>query len=335
MKAMILAAGYGTRLRPITDTVPKPLVPLCNRPLIAYVADSLLEAGVMELVVNLHHLHEPLERFLRTTYDIPIHFSYEPEILGTGGGLRRVRSLLEGEEDFFLVNGDTIQRPPYERLRESRRGTNAIAALALRHPPADDRFTPVHCDRGLVTGFGRGRGEALMFSGAHCIGGRIFDHLPARDFSGIVEDVYQPLLDSGAERIVAVVDDGLWFDIGTPVRYLAASRMLAGLMSRGEVATPHGSRAGGGNVVHETARVTGRIEGSVVGARSRVEGELHASAVWDDCHIAAGAVLESCIVMSGVTLDRPLRLSRAILCSAGTPAEKAAAGPPPVIAPFR
>ena len=226
MKAMLLAAGFGTRLRPITYTLPKPLAPLCGRPLIAWAIESLLAAGIRDFVVNLHHLPEPIERYLheRYTAESRFEFSYEPEILGTGGGVRKVRALLENDPEFFLVNGDTIQFPPYEALRATR--NDALAALLLRHPPRGDRFTPVYVDDGIVTGFGRGTGEALMFSGTHLISRRIFDYLPDKDFSGIVDEVYQPLIDSGRERIAGVVDDGLWFDIGTPQRYVEASRLV-------------------------------------------------------------------------------------------------------------
>ncbi|HEX8152685.1 MAG TPA: sugar phosphate nucleotidyltransferase, partial [Thermoanaerobaculia bacterium] len=122
-KAMILAAGYGTRLRPVTYTMPKPMVPVCNLPLIGWAVEAFLRAGVNELVVNLHHLPEVLERWLTDRYGdrATFHFSHEQEILGTGGGIRRVRPLLESEEDFFLVNGDTVQFPDYEALRNARR----------------------------------------------------------------------------------------------------------------------------------------------------------------------------------------------------------------------
>ncbi|HEY4641342.1 MAG TPA: sugar phosphate nucleotidyltransferase, partial [Thermoanaerobaculia bacterium] len=135
MKAMILAAGYGTRLRPVTYTMPKPVVPLAGRPLMGWAVEALLAAGISDFVVNLHHLPEPIERYLRDRYArrARFEFSFEPEILGTGGGVRKVRTLLENDSEFFLVNGDTVQFPPYDALRAARR--NALAALTLRHPP--------------------------------------------------------------------------------------------------------------------------------------------------------------------------------------------------------
>ena len=302
MKGMILAAGFGTRLQPVTHTLPKPLVPLLNRPLIAWAVESFLSAGVRDLIVNLHHLPEPLERYLSDAYagTADFFFSREEQILGTGGGIRRVRPQLAGEEEFFLVNGDTVQFPRWDALREARRALDAVAALTLRHPPPNDKFTPVFLDAGRITGFGRGSGEALMFAGSHVISTRIFDYLPEREFSGIVEHAYQPLLDAAREPLAGVVDDGLWFDIGTPQRYIAASRALLDETVRGALPPVPGSRVIGDSLLHESAR--GSVARSVIGARSVVEGDARDSVVWDDCHIPSGALVDGCIVAHGVTL---------------------------------
>jgi len=312
MKAMILAAGYGTRFRPVTYTLPKPMVPLCGQPLIAWAVESLLTFGIHDFIVNLHHLPEPIERFLRDRFDARFEFSYEPEILGTGGGVRKVRSLLEHEDEFFLVNGDTVQFPPYEALRAAR--NEALAALTLRHSPQGDHFTPVYFDDGRITGFGKGSGEALMFSGTHLIANRLFDYLPDKDFSGIVDEVYQPLIDSGRETIAGVVDDGLWFDIGTPQRYMSASRTMLDLMARGQLAIPRDTHVAGDSLVHDTARVAGTIARSIAGERSVIEGTLTDTVVWDDCRIAKGVVLESCIVAHGVEIAAPVALRNVLIC---------------------
>lgn len=290
MKGMILAAGYGTRLRPITNLYPKPMVPLCNRPLVVWAIESYRAAGVDEIIVNLHHLPGVIERYLDAHYE-HIKFSFEENILGTGGAIRRVRALLENEEAFFLANGDTVQFPKWDALRDALGGS--LAALTLRHPPVNDRFTPVYLDHGQITGFGSGTGEALMFAGAHCISSRIFEHLPDVDEFGIVDRVYQPLL--GKETIAGIVDDGLWFDVGTPQRYLAASAGLLDAMVAGSLAPPAGSVIAGDSLLHETAR--GAASRSVVGARSEIRGDVRDSIVWDDCVIEGS--IERCIVTHG------------------------------------
>ena len=277
---MILAAGYGTRLRPITYTMPKPMVPLAGRPLIARLVERAVQAGANEIIVNLHHFPDQIRDYLSSHFNVRFHFSHEPQILGTGGGLRNVRSILEGGEDFFLMNGDTYQEPRFDDLRRARRERDAISALTLRHPPAGDRYTAVWEEHGLINGFGKGRGEALMFSGSHCVRLRIFRYIPDREVSDLTGDVYAPLTHSSDERIAAIVDDNpMWFDIGTPQRYLIASRAL----------------------------------GPMVG-NSVIQGEVRDSVVWDDCFIGRGVVLESCIVTHGVELRGDLRFKNAIIC---------------------
>ena len=299
---MILAAGFGTRLRPITYTLPKPLVPVRNKPLIAYAVENYLRAGVDEIVVNLHHFPDLIERYLTSTFDCGFHFSREEKILGTGGALRPVRELLEPQGEFFLVNGDTIQSPPFDALLRARRERGALAALTLRHLPANDRFTPVYFEDGLITGFGSsgeqaprlsgrgdeprsaldvdrlgrpsstGIGEALMFTGAHAISADIFDRLPDKEVFSIIDDAYKNV------PLAGVIDDGPWFDIGTPERYLEASG------------------------------------GTTVGARSVIDGTLNNTVVWDDCRIGHGVVLNDCIVAHGVELNEPIEITRAIIC---------------------
>ena len=316
MIGMILAAGFGTRLRPVTFTLPKPMVPLCNRPLIDWAVESYLAGGVREIVVNLHHLPEHIEEHLRARYGekVDFHFSIEEEILGTGGGVRRVRPWLERAGEFFLVNGDTVQFPRYAELRSARAESEAVAALTLRHPPAGDRFTAVWLENGRVTGFGNGTGEPLMFAGSHLISSRIFDYLPDKDFSGIVDEVYQPLLDARTETIAGIVDDSLWFDIGTPQRYLSATAGLLDAIVRGEVTPPAWSRVAGESLIDQSASIDGEVTRSTVGARTTVHGALRDSSVWDGCSIGADVLLERCIVAHGVELAGPIELHDALVC---------------------
>jgi len=313
---MLLAASYGTRLRPVTYTMPKVIVPLCGRPLIGWAIEWLLAAGIRDFIVNLHHLPEAIERTLRERYadDARFEFSYEREILGTGGGVRKVRELLIGDPEFLLVNGDSVQFAPYERLQSARSERGALAALTLRHPPQGDHFTPVYLRHGLITGFGKGNGDALMFSGTHLISSRIFDYLPDKDFSGIVDEVYQPLLDSGRERIAGVADDGLFFDVGTPRRYMTASRALLEATIHGELAPARGTHVVSDSLIDDTATVRSTMMRSIAGRRSVIEGELRDSVVWDDCRIAPGVILESCIVANGVEIDRAINLRNVVIC---------------------
>jgi NDP-sugar pyrophosphorylase family protein len=322
MKGMVLAAGYGTRFRPATYQTAKPMVPLCNRPLIAYAVDSLLAAGVRDVVVNLHHLPEQIESFLSASYGsrCHLHFSFEPQILGTGGGVRKVQSLLAEEESFYLVNGDTIQRPPLDDLRRILLETRSVAALLLRRPPADDQFTPVMFERGFVTGFDKGSGEALMFAGAHALSRRIFSAMPQGDVFGLTEDVYGPLIERGTDTITGVAYQDFWFDIGTPRRYLMASMEMLGLLAGGTIAVPRGSELEPGRalLVGEQSRVHGEPERSVIGARCRVQTQsrIQDSVLWDSIDTGAATVIHRSVLAHGVVLPDGARVENALLCRA-------------------
>lgn len=318
MKGMILAAGFGTRFRPVTYQIPKPMVPLCNRPLIGYAIESLLGAGVDEIIINLHHLPETLESFVRSRYGsrAGFQFSLETTILGTGGGIRNVRPLLEKEKSFFLINGDTVQFPPFDQLRKKREETGALASLLLRHPPQGDRFTPVMYERQRITGFNEGAGEALMFAGSHCISSRIFPLLPERDFSGITEDVYIPITRSGEELLTGIVHDGLWFDIGTPKRYLDASDALSAIMIDGELEMPWGSRAerGSMSIVSNEARSEGHLDHAVLGdAVVRSGSTIRHSVVWDGARIESGASVEDSIISHDTVIPEGRRVQNALV----------------------
>jgi NDP-sugar pyrophosphorylase family protein len=319
MRGMVLAAGFGTRFRPATYEVPKPMVPLCNRPLIDYAIDALVRAGVRDVVVNLHHLPFVLSAHLDEVWGgrCRILYSHEEEILGTGGGIRRARTMLEGSDPFLLVNGDTVQFPPLQELEKARAGRNAVAALLLRHPPENDRFTPVYLDEGRITGFRSGTGEALMFSGAHSISQEIFSLLPDREFSGITEDVYIPLTHSAGPGLAGLVHDGPWFDIGTPQRYMEASHAVRMMMISGELEAPDGSRTSpaGRSIVADDA-VQGSGEDLVVGSGSTIDAgaRLRRSILWRDCTIAAGAVAADAILGDGVALRGGDRVENALLC---------------------
>ena len=316
MKAMILAAGYGTRLRPLTYAKPKPMVPICNRPLLGYAVERFLAMGVDEIVVNLHHLPEIIKTYLEKEYGdrCRFHFSFEQEILGTGGGVRKVRPVLEKEEDFFLVNGDTIQFPPYEKLQATRREQKALATLTLRHPPRGDRFTAVWFDKGKITGFGKGVGEPLMFSGSHLISSRIFGYLPEKEFSGIVDEVYMPVIESGKEVIGGVVDDGPWFDIGTPQRYVSAAASVLDMTLDGSMPVVTGSKIVGDSVVDQTATIHGTVARSSIGEGTFVKGDVRNSTIGRNCRIGGSVQLESCILGDGVEINRPLELRSAVIC---------------------
>jgi mannose-1-phosphate guanylyltransferase len=133
MKAMLLAAGLGMRMRPLSLLAPKPAMPVLNRPLIHFILDWLARQGVRSVVVNLHYLPQAVERAVRSWHGrgLKFQFSYEDQVLGTGGGPRKVRDFF-GNEPFLLVNGDAVCDFDLAALVGRHQKGKACATLALR-----------------------------------------------------------------------------------------------------------------------------------------------------------------------------------------------------------
>lgn len=233
--AFVLGAGLGTRLRPLTDLVPKPLVPVFNKPLATFALDHLHAAGIERFVINTHHRPEAYSNQLgmwegRSIYrGCPVAFRHEPTLLETGGGIRNVRDLL-GDEHFLVYNGDVLADFPLEPLIEAHCRSQSIATLALRPDGAAKR---VQCDpaTGRITdlrGLLGGRTEpSFVFTGVSVFSPQIHRHIPPREPVSIIP-VLADLLLQGAPIGGVVLESGLWFDIGTPEAYLEIHRLLAG-----------------------------------------------------------------------------------------------------------
>ncbi len=155
MRAMILAAGYGTRLWPLTIDRAKPAIPFMGRPLVGYVAEYLARYGFREIVVNLHHRPESVRAALGdgTRFGVRFHYVNEPTILGTGGALDNARALLEGGT-FVVVNGKIATDIDLDAALETHRRTRALATLVLRANRSRERYSVVRVSGGLVAGFG-------------------------------------------------------------------------------------------------------------------------------------------------------------------------------------
>src|SRR5215213_11050406 len=192
MRAMILAAGYGTRLWPLTVDRAKPAIPFMGRPLVGYMAEYLARYGFDDVVVNLHHRSESVRRALGdgSRFGVRLHYVEEPVILGTSGALDNARHLLEGDA-FVVANGKLATDIDLADALETHRRTGALATLILRRNRERDHYSIVETKDGRVTGFGgfpssdnAGDDEPpLMFTGIQVLDSRVFDFIPRGRFS--------------------------------------------------------------------------------------------------------------------------------------------------------
>jgi mannose-1-phosphate guanylyltransferase len=235
---MVLCAGLGTRLRPLTSRAPKTAIPLCGVPLVGFSLGLLAGAGVRRVVVNVHHLPDLMAAAAAgaaRALGLSLTVSREPVIAGTGGALREARAHLAGADAILLVNGDVLFDVDLAAALAAHRASGALATMLLLPMPEGGRYAAVELDpsgavRRIAGAFGPG-GEGLSpwhFSGVHVLSPRLLDRVPAQPFEADVNrHVYPPLLASGAVRGLVVA--GYWNDLGTPARYLQASAdLLAG-----------------------------------------------------------------------------------------------------------
>lgn len=238
MKAMILAAGLGTRLRPLTNSIPKPLLPIAGTPLIVWNLLLLKRYGFHDVVINLHHLGPMIEQALGngSRYGLRIIYSREPVILGTGGGLKQAESNFSGEP-VLVLNGDTLVDLDLDELCVFHRQRAAVATLVLRKDPEAARWGLVEMDSNnrIVRITGRGKSESgpiqpRMFAGIHILHPRLLRDVPKGKESSII-DAYVAAIQRD-EAVLGYDHQSYWSDIGTPERYAQAEQdASAGLIT--------------------------------------------------------------------------------------------------------
>lgn len=288
---MILAAGFGTRLFPLTIDRTKPAIPFLGKPLVGYVAEYLAQFGLREFVVNLHHQPESVIEALGDGSRFGVQIDYtceEPNILGTAGGLDNARHLLE-DDTFLIVNGKIITDIDVSAAIESHKSSGAIATMVLKENHKRERFTVVHTEDNRVMGFGdyaRPVSEEeirdtehdlfvpLMFTGIHILEPRVFNYIPRGIYSDIVPTFYNPAIAKG-EHIAAHVTDGNWFELSTIPRYLDIS-----------LAMMKGSNVHRGRDCSISPQAT-----------------IRDSVLWDKVTVSKGANLYRAIVADGVTIE--------------------------------
>jgi mannose-1-phosphate guanylyltransferase len=299
LRAVVLAAGLGTRLRPLTDFAPKPLLPVAGLPILGHTLRSLAAVGCEAVAINLHHLGGALRAHFGDSFaGLPITWSEEPEILGTLGALAPLREFLRPADLVLLINGDSLCSWPLLRLlrRHRRGGAESTLLLTRRADPA--RFGGgVGIDpAGRVVSFRTGGPAAgaaarrYVFAGAHVFAPELVAAVEARR-SDIVADLYQPMLAAG-RPIDTLVSARPWHDLGTPQRY------LDGVLETVRDGWP-------GRLV----RRSWVASGVALGRRARVR----RAAVEAGVEVAEGARVERSVLLPGARVGRGSVLHEAIV----------------------
>ncbi|MEC7985859.1 MAG: sugar phosphate nucleotidyltransferase [Myxococcota bacterium] len=305
----LLAAGFGTRLRPLTLHRPKPLLPLLGRPMVDYSLALLQEQGHRKIVVNAHHLWEHIARWTeKNQLSLQVE---QPDILGTGGGLKAAEERLA--EKFVIWNGDIVSDIDTRALLDACPEDGAC--MALRYSTALGKTTPLQRSTdGMVLRIGSVcahpnapapvvGSDGYHFTGIHAMSRHTLREVPPNSFQCIVRSAYKQLVPSGA--VQSILHDGVWFDTGLPQEYWEANMQAL----RGELilsidpweeANPRYDN----NWVHRNAEVAGTIHSCVIGAQAVVPARtvLDQCIVWDSVVVPEGEY-SRCIFHEGGCLS--------------------------------
>lgn len=296
---MIVGAGLGTRLRPLTALCPKPAVPVRGLPLVAYQLHLLAHHGVREVMINVHPLPELLIEAARgfAPPGIELHFSRETELLDTGGGIRRVAGFLRESDPCLLIGSDMLLDADLGRLVGLHRARGDAWTMLLRDDPRAERFGSVGVDaQGRVRRIGSrfalpGEVRAGLYVWANVVSPRAFDRMPDREVFGHFDAWIAPWLAAGAEDVRGEIwgaDRCTWEPVGTPAEYLAANLAPTRLAYLDADA-----RARARGVRFEDECVIGA--GASLGAGAR----LRRVVIWDHERVPAGLRAEDGVFAGG------------------------------------
>jgi mannose-1-phosphate guanylyltransferase len=306
MQALILAGGEGTRLRPLTSAVPKPVVPLVDRPFIAFMLDWLRSHGVDDVVMSCGHLADGVRTVLGDGAGVGVRLRYmeEPRPLGTGGALKYAEDMLD--ERFLMLNGDTLTDLDLSAQLAAHEASGAVATLALYpvEDPSSYGLVRLNEDASVREFVEKPAPDQIdtnnISAGAYVLERSVLDLLVRGERASIERDVFPRLVGNG---LYGKVLSGYWMDIGTPQRYLEATFDIL----EGNVRTEVGARMGQTFVcVEDGVANGGRIvpaalveSGCEIGAGARIGGR---AVLEHDVVVGAGTTIENAVVMRGARI---------------------------------
>jgi len=319
MQALILAGGEGTRLRPLTSTVPKPVVPLVDRPFIAFMLDWLRGHGVDDVVMSCGHLASGVRNVLGdgSAHGVRLRYVEEPQPLGTGGAVKFAESLLD--ERFLMLNGDVLTDLDISAQLALHDARDASATLALTPVEDPSTYGLVHTlDDGEVTAFVEKPAPDQIdtrniSAGIYVLERSVLELLEPDQPASIERDVFPRLVGEG---LYAYVGDGYWLDIGTPERYLEGTFDIL----EGTVSTSVKERMGDGYLcLEEGTENEGRVIPSAlverdcrIGADARIGGRV---VLETGVTVGTNTTIERAVVLRGSSIGANCRLSGCIVAA--------------------
>jgi NDP-sugar pyrophosphorylase family protein len=322
MRAMIMSAGLGTRLMPLTGLVPKPMAPVANRPAMEHILRLLRRHGITEVAVNLHHFPEAISDYFGdgSALGVTLHYAYEPELLGTAGGVKNNQDFL-GDTTFVVMSGDSLTDVDLTALVAAHHAYGGIATLGVVEVDDPSQYgVVVTRPDGSVAGFqekpARADAESnLCNCGIYVFESAIFDRIPAATFYDFGKQVLPELVTDGVPFYAHVID-GYWSDVGDLGEYRRGN--FDALAGRVRVDMPGrevrpGVWMGEGTTIAASVVIEPPVllgEGCVVGKGATLVGPL---VIGDQTTIAAGAHLHEVITWTGAHVGADSRVRGGIV----------------------
>ncbi len=342
MKGFVLAAGFGSRMRPITESVPKPLLPVAGVPLVVYSLRLLAHNGITDIVINTHHLSDELMKALGdgSRFGVNLSFSVEDEILGTGGGLKNVQEFLD--DTFVVINSDILFAGDLSEIIKFHNDHSALATMVLRSDPKQADFGQIEVDDlgyihrmlgqdgpGLADnsdGNGKHQPKKLhpyMFTGIHVMEPRFLEYIPPSVETCVVRYGYAKAL-ANNEKLAGYVSEDYWADFGTPERFLAGSRKALngglGLVHMDPMSSYMTSPERPGVYMQDNVTLGEDVKLNppvAIGAGTRIgEGSILGPdvVVGEGCKIGAQSVLSNAVIMDKSTLASGAEAVDVVVC---------------------
>jgi NDP-sugar pyrophosphorylase family protein len=310
MRGMILAGGLSTRLYPLTLAVPKPLVPVMGRPVVAHVIEYLRGYGVDEIAINLHYFADDVERFIGdgSRWNVSIEYLREPELMGSAGAVRQMEAMFD--RTFVVIGCDDVTNVDLEAALRFHRSRDAEATIVLVEADDVEHYgVVVTDDDGRIREFqekpkrGTERSK-LANTGIYIFEPTVLDRIPVGAFYDFGTQVFPEMLDAGAE-FFGMRQRAYWCDIGTPREYRRAH--FDALAGRVRLSLEDGARVEGGILCGAGARIapTARLIAPVcVGGSCVIEpgARIASSILWDGVTVGEDATVEDAILGRGFTL---------------------------------
>jgi len=307
MKAMILAAGSGTRVLPLTRLRPKPLFPIYNTPLLGLTIYQLKEAGIKDIIINTHHLNQKIDTYIKenTPTGVTITLKHEPNLLGTAGAIKNVEDLWNNHP-FIVINGDIIHTIDLNNAYQHHIKNGNLATLILHHYPC---YNQVEIDQeGTIVGIREKRRKETLspthlcaFTGIHIISPQLLREISPKRYVDIIS-IYLKLISRGMKVGGYQVENHYWLDIGTPSDYHRIHRDI----HQKKVRLNHLSPETELSFIGKGTTLDGYVcmgENTIIGKNCIIRNSI----IWNEVEIEDNLTIDGCIIGDKVQVKQSLK----------------------------